>query len=328
MRSAWSAMRTNMPSASAVEYTATASQPSSCSARITRTATSPRFATSTRENISGEQPSEGVERRADERLELEQELAELNGPAVLGVDRAPEPLRLRLQLVEELHRLEQAERLPGRDRVAHLDERRRARFGGAVEDADHRRLDGDETVRRAAARSDRSAQVVGAADPDGHRLRLLRPPHGDAHSVLLDRDLADAGLLDDPHDLADPLRPRALERRLELVAAAAAPADRAHQPPGALAEQPEQQQLLLARREALGLRARLVERRDVQRRRLRVAGEPDGAAHVRIDRSGRRPPLALEQRAHLVDHDRVPRRREDVQQRLGAEDLPDRRRER
>ena len=51
MRTAWSAMRTWAASASAVEYTATASIPSSCNARITRTAISPRFATRTRENI-------------------------------------------------------------------------------------------------------------------------------------------------------------------------------------------------------------------------------------------------------------------------------------
>src|SRR5438067_3804165 len=53
MHTARSARRVWSAPASAVEYTATASIPSSCSARITRTATSPRFATRTRENISG-----------------------------------------------------------------------------------------------------------------------------------------------------------------------------------------------------------------------------------------------------------------------------------
>src|SRR5437868_2961991 len=50
MRTARSASRTCSASSSAVEYTATASMPSSCSARMTRTAISPRFATRTRVN--------------------------------------------------------------------------------------------------------------------------------------------------------------------------------------------------------------------------------------------------------------------------------------
>src|SRR5438105_1941966 len=50
MRTARSARRTCSAASSAVEYTATASMPSSCSARITRTAISPRFATRTRLN--------------------------------------------------------------------------------------------------------------------------------------------------------------------------------------------------------------------------------------------------------------------------------------
>src|SRR5262249_61045009 len=98
MRRARSAMRTNGASASAVEKTATASMPSSCSARMTRTATSPRFATRTRENVI----SEGVERSAADRLELEQQLAELDRFPVLDVDRPPVSLRVPLQLLEQL----------------------------------------------------------------------------------------------------------------------------------------------------------------------------------------------------------------------------------
>src|SRR3954469_25030631 len=99
MRSAWSAMRTNKQQASAVEYTATASTPSSCSARMTRTATSPRFATSTRENISGPlQSGETVDG-----FELEQQLPELHRLRVLDVNGAHDPLDVGLDLVHELH---------------------------------------------------------------------------------------------------------------------------------------------------------------------------------------------------------------------------------
>src|SRR6266705_3598411 len=83
-----------------------------------------------------------LERRpADERLELEEELPELDGLRVLGVDAAHDSLYVRLHFVHELHRLEDAQGLARRDDVADLDERRRSRLPGAVERADHRRLD-------------------------------------------------------------------------------------------------------------------------------------------------------------------------------------------
>src|SRR5919106_4874064 len=107
MQTARSASRTCIASRSAVEYTATASIPSSCSARTTRTATSPRFATRTLLN----------KRTAGERLDREQQLPELDGLGVLDVDRAHDAFRLRLDLVHQLHRLEDAERLPHGDDV-------------------------------------------------------------------------------------------------------------------------------------------------------------------------------------------------------------------
>src|SRR3954465_6305674 len=114
--------------------------PSSCSARITRTAISPRLATRTRSNTL-------ERRRAGERLEIEQHLPELDRLAVVDVDRPDDGLEVGLDLVHALHRLEDAERLAGRDAVADLHERRRPRLGRAVERADHRRLDPDEAVR-------------------------------------------------------------------------------------------------------------------------------------------------------------------------------------
>src|SRR6476469_8505103 len=109
--------------------------PSSCSARITRTAISPRFAIRTRLNTA----SEGVQGPREHRLEVEERLAELDGLSILDVDRADNAFDLGLDLVHQLHRLEDAERLARRDGVADLDEGRRTRLSRPVEDPDHRR---------------------------------------------------------------------------------------------------------------------------------------------------------------------------------------------
>ena len=93
-----------------------------------------------------------VEGAAVDRLELEEELAVLDRLGVADVDRADDRLDLRLHLVHQLHRLEDAERLPGRDRVALLDERCGVRRRRAVERPDHRALDAHERV---VARRDR-----------------------------------------------------------------------------------------------------------------------------------------------------------------------------
>src|SRR5437867_11400959 len=103
MHTARSASRVCSVPASAVEYTATASIPSSCSARMTRTAISPRVATRTRPNT--------VEREGGDRFELEQQLPELDGLRVLHVDRPDDPLVVGFDLVHELHRLEDAQGL-------------------------------------------------------------------------------------------------------------------------------------------------------------------------------------------------------------------------
>src|SRR5438128_1887785 len=144
MQTAWSASRVCSEPASAVEYTATASTPSSCSARMTRTATSPRFATRTRENIA----LESVYRTTHDGLEFEQQLPELDGLRVLDEDPPNDAVDVGLDLVHELHRLEDAERLSRTDGLALLDEGRRSRFGCAVERPDHRRLDPDHSVGR------------------------------------------------------------------------------------------------------------------------------------------------------------------------------------
>src|SRR3954447_21638819 len=206
MHTAWSASRVWSAPASAVEYIATASMPSSCSARMTRTAISPRFATRTRENIvTGSPVSQRVERTPDDGLELEEQLAELDWLCVLDVDRAHDPVDVRLHLVHELHRLEDAEGLARPDRLALLHEWRCAGLGCPVEGADHRRLDPDHPVgRRRRDRGlglveDSERSVVGCRD----RCTVLRAPDRHAHARFFDRHFADAGLLDDADELAD-----------------------------------------------------------------------------------------------------------------------------
>src|SRR4051794_15188936 len=114
--------------------------PSSWSARMTRTAISPRFATRTRLN--------GIQRSAGQRLELEEHLPEFDRLRVVDMDLPHHRLEVGLHLVHQLHGLEDAERLPRTDDVALLDERRRSRLGGPVERPDHRGLDTDDAVRR------------------------------------------------------------------------------------------------------------------------------------------------------------------------------------
>src|SRR5580765_8946128 len=72
-------------------------------------------------------------RAAVDRLELEQELAVLDRLGVLRDDPADDPLLLGLDLVHQLHRLQNAERLADRNGVTLLDERRRAGRRGPVE---------------------------------------------------------------------------------------------------------------------------------------------------------------------------------------------------
>ncbi len=245
------------------------------------------------------------------------------------MDAADDRLELGLHLVHQLHRLEDAEGLALGDDVALLDERRRVRLRRAVEGADHRRLDADEAVRRRRAQRRRTGlgQRERRAARDAGR-RLGRGAHGDAHPVLLDRDLADPGLLDDADELADPLRARLLDRGEAVLVAAGAVADGAEQVLRVLAEQAEQEQLLLAGGHALGLLPDLVQRRGDVLLGLRVGRERDGALHRRVDRPRRRAEVAGEQSAQLVHDGQVAARGEDVEQRLRREHLADRRRQR
>src|SRR5215204_5331171 len=153
---------------------------SSWRARITRTATSPRFATRTRLNR--------IERPAEHRLDLEQELAELDRVAVRDVDPADDAVEVGLDLVHQLHRLEDAERLAGKDRRSLLHERWRPGRGRPVEGPDHRRLDADDTVGRRLERGRRDILLRRSGrrrSGSRHtRVGLLATPDRDAHAGL------------------------------------------------------------------------------------------------------------------------------------------------
>src|SRR5437660_7769166 len=103
-----------------------------------RTAASPRFAIRTRLSIAaaggrGPAPSPACRRRGSRRLELEERLPVLDRLGVLHQDAADDPGVVGLVLVEQLHRLEDAERLADLDPVALGDERRLRGRGRAVE---------------------------------------------------------------------------------------------------------------------------------------------------------------------------------------------------
>src|SRR6478735_3648801 len=183
-------------------------------------------------------------RAAVDRLELEQELAVLDRLGVLRDDPADDPFLIGLDLVHQLHRLEDAERLADRDRIALLDERRRAGRGGAVEGADHRRLDPkDAGVDGRFGRPGRAGQLLldrwRWRRRDRRRNGVGRPAHGHAQAGVLDRHLTDAGLLDDADDLADPLRARRIHPAALQRVAPTSPADRLQQQLRVIAEERE-----------------------------------------------------------------------------------------
>src|SRR6478672_1788824 len=105
--------------------------PRSWQARTIRTAASPRFAIRTRFNTMSD------------RLELEERLPVLDRLAVVDHDAADDAGVVGLVLVEQLHRLEDAQRLAHLDPVALVHE---GGLGGrrrAVEGAHHGRLEPD-----------------------------------------------------------------------------------------------------------------------------------------------------------------------------------------
>src|SRR5678815_5140515 len=121
MHTASSANRTWSAVASAVECTATVRIPSSRHARMIRRAISPRLAMRIFLNI------------ASGGLDPEQRLTELHWLAVLHQDLGDLPRLVGLDLVHQLHRLDDAEDLALPHHRAHLDEGRLVRRRCPVE---------------------------------------------------------------------------------------------------------------------------------------------------------------------------------------------------
>src|SRR5690606_22711591 len=140
-----SASLTYCASVSACEWTTTVLMPSSRQARCTRRAISPRLAIRIFSNI---RISCGPARRwreapwARSSFDDEQGLAELDRLAVLDQDGLDPPGLVGLDLVEQFHRLDDAQRIALGDGIADLDEGIGAGLRRPVEGPDHRREDG------------------------------------------------------------------------------------------------------------------------------------------------------------------------------------------
>src|SRR3954463_2321054 len=144
MQSDSSANRTWSEWTSAVEWTATVLIPSSRAARMTRSAISPRLAMRILENISTPPASCG--------LETEERFSVLDRAPVLDEDLDEASRFVRLDLVHELHRLDDAEDLPLLNHRAHLHERRVVGGSGSIERPDERRIDGEGVIDRGGRR--------------------------------------------------------------------------------------------------------------------------------------------------------------------------------
>ena len=170
-------------------------------------------------------------------------------------------------------------------------------------------------------RGNRGSRARGRLDRRG----LLRAAHRNPRPLLLDRDLGDARLLHDPHDLADPLGARLVDSTAEQrLLAARALANRAQERLGLFPEQRQEQELLLARREPLRLVANVVEFDRLVLGLCLSGDQGNGSPDRFVDLLGRRAEPSFEQVAELVDDGLVARGRQNVDDRLRAEDLSDR----
>src|SRR5262245_16668513 len=164
MQTSSSANFTWSESLSTSEWTATVRTPSSLQAQMMRSAISPRFAIRIFLNM------DGARRRSADRADLEEDLAVLDGLGVRGEDLHDLALHLRLDLVHELHRLDDTQRLALAHAAPDLDEGRRLGRGGAIEGPDHRGDHRDEAVG-GLGRGRRAAGLRGSRDLRGVRGR-------------------------------------------------------------------------------------------------------------------------------------------------------------
>src|SRR6266581_1540523 len=178
-----SASRTGSEPASAWEWATTVRIPISRQVRSTRRAISPRLAMRILWNMGAT--------RLPARLYEKQGLAELHRLGVLDEDLDHASGHLRLDLVHELHRLDDAERLALFHRVALAHEWRRLGVGGPVEGADHGRLDGDPARYRLGRLARRfglgeAGRHGGGRGPHGHRRMAADHPHAQTHALDLE----------------------------------------------------------------------------------------------------------------------------------------------
>src|SRR5262245_34204539 len=183
-----SARRTGSDSLSAVEWAITVWIPISRQVRMTRRAISPRFAMRILWNTRA---------RSGLRVDEEERLAELDGLAIVHQDPGDAPGHLGLNLIHELHRLDDAEHLPVLHHVALLDIGRGIGGGGAVEGAHHGRLHLHEVRRQRRLRHWNDLRRSGRRALDARSRRGHRAPlahHADAGAPLLDSQLGEVVL--------------------------------------------------------------------------------------------------------------------------------------
>src|SRR4030095_8388609 len=171
MQTCSSANSTCSEFSSASEYTATVLMPSSRQAWMTRSAISPRFAIRIFLNMAHHRREANASLRGFYR---EQPLAVLHGMAVLHVHLHDLAVALRLDLVHQLHRFDDAEDLPLAHHLTCVDEGLRTRLRRPEERAANGRLDDGEVDvllgRRQHRRRGRRRRSNRTA-PWGHRHR-------------------------------------------------------------------------------------------------------------------------------------------------------------
>ena len=196
--------------------------PSSRHAKMMRIATSPRLAMRIFLNMTSRPTAVARTRDHDcATFDREQPFAVLDGLAVLDVDVHDLAVVLRVDLVHQLHRFDDAEHLPLLHGRADLDERRRPRLRRTIERADNGRLHDGEldvgvepasvTTRRAGGCRRRGAvlQDAGAGGADGGAARGETPagvprrvlPDLEPQPVVLDFELRQLVLAHEVEDL-------------------------------------------------------------------------------------------------------------------------------
>ncbi len=165
-----SAARTCMPPASASEWMATVLMPSSLQARMTRSAISPRLATSTFLNTRLLRYGSGKEGlRCGFRIDQEERLAIFHGLGAFHQNLRDAPVHLRLNLVHQLHCFDDTQDLSFFHVIPFFDIGVGIGRRGTIERANDRRRDRDLTGGVLDRRTDR---IRSAVRGDGERTVL------------------------------------------------------------------------------------------------------------------------------------------------------------